>query len=91
MGDETPASNSGFYFDNNRLISLLLGILAFMLTGAIGVLYADVTSLTNSFNAHVVDAARQAQLYVRKDDLGEVNQRLQRIEDKLDEKADKVK
>ena len=80
---------AGFYLSNTKLISLLIAIVGLGLTAFCTVIYHDEQQTQEALNAHLVDAATKAQLYVKKDDLAEVNQRLQRIEDKLDQKADK--
>lgn len=81
----------GYYLSNTKLISLLIGIVGAGVTAFCAVIYSDEQKTSAALNAHIVDAATKAQAYVRKDDLGEINQRLQRIEDKLDNKADKVR
>ena len=81
----------GYYLSNAKLISLLVGIVGAGVTTFCTVIYNDEQRTAAALNAHVVDAATKAQAYVRKDDLDEINQRLQRIEDKLDSKADKVR
>ncbi len=81
----------GYYLTNTKLIGLLIGIVGAGVTAFCAVIYGDEQRTAAALNAHIVDAATKAQIYVRKDDLDEINQRLQRIEDKLDSKADKVR
>jgi len=81
----------GYYLTNTKLIGLLIAIVGAGVTAFCTVIYNDEQKTAAALNAHIVDAATNAQTYVRKDDLDEINQRLQRIEDKLDNKADKVR
>lgn len=81
----------GYYLSNTKLISLLIGMVGTGVVGFCTVIYGDEQRTAAALNAHIIDAATKAQAYVRKDDLDEINQRLQRIEDKLDGKADKVR
>ena len=81
----------GYYLSNTKLISLLIGIVGACVTAFCAIIYGDEQKTSAALNAHIIDAATKAQTYVRKDDLDEINQRLQRIEDKLDGKADKVR
>jgi hypothetical protein len=81
----------GYYLSNAKLISLLVGMVGAGIMAFCGVIYSDEQKTAAALNQHIVDAATKAQAYVRKDDLGEINQRLQRIEDKLDNKVDKVR
>lgn len=81
----------GYYLSNTKLISLLIGIVGTGVVAFCTVIYSDEQRTAAALNAHIIDAATKAQAYVRKDDLDEINQRLQRIEDKLDGKADKVR
>jgi hypothetical protein len=86
-----PTPEPGYYLSNTKLISLLVGIVGAGVTAFCAVIYNDEQTTAAALNAHIIDAATKAQTYVRKDDLDEINQRLQRIEDKLDNKADKVR
>jgi len=81
----------GYYLSNTKLISLLVAMVGTGVMAFCGVIYSDEQRTAAALNAHIVDAATKAQGYVRKDDLDEINQRLQRIEDKLDNKVDKVR
>jgi hypothetical protein len=86
-GDTQPGD--GLYLSNTKLISLLVGIVGTLVTAVCAVIWYDEQTTAAALNQHIIDAANKAQLYVRKDEMGEINARLQRIEDKLDEKADK--
>jgi uncharacterized membrane protein YgaE (UPF0421/DUF939 family) len=85
MPEEAPK----IFLTNERLISLLLGVVASFLMAATGIIYTQEQATAQALNNHIIDAAVKANAYVRKDDMGEINARLQRIEDKLDKKADK--
>ncbi len=88
MSEEPPKVAA--YFTDAKIISILLAVVGFLLTSATAVIFTQEMATQTALNAHIVDAANKASLYVRKDDLGEINARLQRIEDKLDQKADKA-
>jgi len=81
----------GVYLNNAKLISILIGVVGFFITVFCGFIYTQEQSTQAQLTAHMLDAANQKPLYVRKDDLGEINARLQRIEEKLDQKADKTR
>ena len=81
----------GYYLSNAKLISLLIAMVGAGVMAFCTVIYGDEQKTATALNAHIIDAATKAQGYVRKDDLDEINQRLQRIEDKLDSKVDKVR
>lgn len=79
------------YFDDKFFINLVMSILGLTLLACIGIVYNQGQQTQAQLTAHIIDAANQKPLYVRKDDLSEINARLQRIEDKLDNKVDKVR
>ncbi len=86
MGDD---ADGRAFFNDKFFINLLLSVIGFLLIAGVGMVYNQEQSTQAELTAHIIDAAQKASAYVKKDDLEEVNARLQRIEDKLDRKVDK--